>query len=114
MGSVGLPLALAGFDATTKPLFVDRSAVVRAGGLPRRRYVVPGQAAQPGLVTVQPALANARVSQLAEQLGEIVTSPLPPGLIVSTFALLPPSGVLPPFTMDFANKQALWVPSNCR
>ena len=109
---LGVPLGLAGFDGTGKLLFADRSAVVRAGGLPRRRYIIPAQAAQTSLSTVPPALANARVSQLAEQLGEILSSPLPPGLIVSTFALLPPSGVLPPFTMDFVKKEAIWAPSN--
>jgi len=109
---LGVPLALAGFDATSKLLFADRSAVVRAGGLPRRRYILPVSDAQQNLVAVQPALANARVSQLAEQLGETLTSPLPPGLIVDDFALLPPSGILPPYTMDFTNKVALWCPSN--
>lgn len=109
---LGVPLALAGFNATSKLLFADRSAVVRAGGLPRRRYILPVSDAQQSLVAVQPALANARVSQLAEQLGETLTSPLPPGLIVDDFELLPPSGILPPYTMDFTNKVALWCPSN--
>lgn len=109
---LGVPLALAGFDAASKLLFVDRSAVVRAGGLPRRRFILPVSDAQQNLVAVQPALANARVSQFAEQVGETLTPPLPPGLIVDDFALLPPGGILPSYTMDFTHKVALWCPSN--
>lgn len=109
---LGVPLALAGFDASSTLLFADRSAVVRAGGLPRRRYILPVSDAQQNLVAVQPALANARVSQFAEQLGESLSSVSPPGQIVDEFALLPPSGVLPSYTMDFTNKVALWCPSN--
>ena len=109
---LGVPLALVGFDASSKLQFADRSAVVRKGGLPRRRYVLPVQDAQQGLLTVQPALASARVSQLAEQLGTTLTPSSLPGLIASQFAFLPPSGILPPYVMDFANKVALWCPSN--
>lgn len=106
---LGVPLALAGFGAGASLLFADRGAVIREGGLPRRRYVVPGPA---GLLTAPPALANARVGQLAEQLGAVLSPASPPGLVVNTFAFLPPSGVLPPFTMDFVNQVALWAPSN--
>ena len=108
----GVPLALAGFDASGKLQFADRSAVVRTGGLPRRRYVVPAQGDQQGLRAAQPALANARVNQLAEQLGEILTPASPPGLIDGAFAFLPPSGVLPAYTMDFKNRVASWCPAN--
>jgi hypothetical protein len=109
---LGVPLALAGFDANKKLLFADRSAVVRTGGLPRRRYVLAASGGQQSLVTVQPALANARVSQLAEQLGEDLASTSLPGLIAGELSFMPPCGVLPPNTMDFVNKQALWCPSN--
>ena len=109
---LGVPLALAGFNAGSKLLFADRSAVVRTGGLPRRRYVLPALGTQQNLLTVQPALASARVGQLAEQLGEALTPSSPPGLIAGEFAFLPPSGVLPAYTMDFANKVALWCPAN--
>jgi hypothetical protein len=109
---LGVPLALAAFDASSKLQFADRAAVVRMGGLSRRRYVAPPLAGQPGLLTVQPALAGARVRQFAEQLGEALTPSSPPGLIAGDFAFLPPSGVLPPYTMDFVHKVALWCPSN--
>jgi hypothetical protein len=107
--SYGVPLALAGFDAASKLQFVDRSAVVRAGGLPRRRYLRP---VQQSLFAVQPALANARVNQFAEQIGQELTPSSPPGLVANEFASLPPAGLLPAYTMDFANRKALWCPSN--
>jgi hypothetical protein len=105
----GVPLALAGFDATSKLQFVDRSAVVRAGGLPRRRYLRPFQQ---NLSAVQPALANARVNQFAEQIGQELTPSSPAGLVANEFASLPPAGLLPSYTMDFVNRKALWCPSN--
>ena len=108
----GVPLAVAGFDAGSNLIFVDRSAVVRTGGLPRRRYIVPFQDGQQNLINVQPALANARVSQFSEQLGEDLTPASPPGLVASEFQYLPPSGILPAYTMDFQNKVALWCPTN--
>ena len=106
---LGTPVALAGFDASSKLLFADRSTVVRIGGLPRRRYLSPFQQT---IAAVRPALANARVNQFAEQLGEDLTPSSVPGLIANEFALLPPAGVLPAYTMDFPNQTALWCPSN--
>jgi hypothetical protein len=108
---LGVPLGVGWFDAASKLQFLDRFAVVRTGGLPRRRYTLPSADGK-SLAAVQPALANARVNQLAEQLGEDLTPTSPPGLIAGEFALLPPVGVLPPYTMDFVNGVALWCPSN--
>ncbi len=106
---LGVPVALIGFNNTWEPQFVDRSAVVRSGGLPRSRYVLPAQTGNPNtLLLVQPALAQARISQLAEQLGE---SPSLTNLVQS-FAFLPPCGVLPASAMDFNNQVGLWFPPN--
>ncbi len=105
---LGVPVALVGFDNTWKAQFIDRAAVVRAGGLPRTRYVLPVQPGAAGApLLVQPALAQARVAQLAEQIGAT------PGLtsLVPAFALLPPCGVLPASSMDFVKQVALWFPS---
>jgi hypothetical protein len=106
---LGVPLALAGFDSSSKLLFADRSAVVRFGGLPRRRYlrVLPDR-----LSAVQPALASARINQFAEQLGADLTPASLPALVPNEFVFLPPAGVLPAYTMDFPNKKALWCPSD--
>jgi hypothetical protein len=105
---LGVPVALAGFDNTWNLQFIDRSAVVRTGGLTRTRYVLPAQPGASGApLLAQPALAQARVAQLAEQIGAT------PGLtsFVPTFTLLPPCGVLPASSMDFAKHVALWFPS---
>ena len=76
----GVPLALAGFDSSWKPLFVDRSAVARAGGLPRRRYILPSKpGGESTPLLVQPALAQARIAQLAEQ--RLRRCPAPPSIL---------------------------------
>jgi hypothetical protein len=104
---IGVPLALVGFDTTWKPVFLDRASVVRAGGLARSRYLLPAQPGQPGTpLLVQPALAQARVTQLSEQIAAS------PGLtsFIPEFAFLPPCGILPAAAMDFTNQIALWFP----
>jgi len=211
-----------------KPLFIDRSAVVRAGGLPRRRYVFPaqpppllhwqsatafaagdfivdpngnvqlvqtggtsggpppqwkavfGQTTEDGTVTwiengpaswqpnsaftanqflydangnmqhvltagtsgsaepdwngiylptadgtvtwinngtgnpplVQPALAQARINQLSEQLSEAMVQRQPFQTLASIFPTLPPSGILPASAVNFAAHRASWLPRN--
>lgn len=106
---LGLPVGLIGFDSAWKAQFVDRWSVTRNGGLSRTRYVLPAQPSGPGTpLLVQPALAQARVAQLAEQVSES------PGLatLAPSFALLPPCGMLPAAAMDFVHKVALWFPAN--
>jgi hypothetical protein len=106
---LGVPLGLVGFDTTWKPLFVDRAGVVRPGGVRRTRYVVPPLPAAGGAsLLIQPGLAQARVSQLSEQIAGL------PGLtnFVQAFTLLPPCGVLPATAVDLVHKDALWFPSN--
>ena len=106
---LGVPVALAGFSNTWQLLWVDCSSVVRTGGLSRNRYVLP---ASPGvasaLLLVDPALAQARVAQLSEQLGAL------PGLtsFAQDFTYLPPCGVLPAASMNFTSQTGLWFPSN--
>ena len=108
---LGVPLALAAFGAGSKQLlFVDRSAVARSGGLPRRRYLLAAPVADQGFVAAQPALANARVSQFEGQLGDDLTPTSLPGLIAGELAFLPPCGLLPSYAMDFVNGVATWAP----
>jgi hypothetical protein len=227
---LGLPVALIAFDpgAAWKPLFVDCSAVVRAGGLPRRRYVLPsqplplmqwqsntgfvagdfviddnqnvqlaqtggtsggpppqwkttfGQPTTDGSVTwiengpsswrpnknfaagqfifdrngnmqhvliagvsgnlepvwngvylptadgtltwinngsgnppvIQPALAQARINQLSEQLSQVMAQQQPFNSLADIFPTLPPSGILPAQAMNFRQQRALWLPPN--
>ncbi len=106
---LGVPLALAGFSTTWQLQWVDCSSVVRTGGLSRNRYVLP---ATPGVASAfllaNPALAQARVAQLSEQLGAL------PGLtsFSQDFANLPPCGVLPASSLNFSTQTGLWFPSN--
>jgi hypothetical protein len=106
---LGLPLAIVGFDAASKLLFADRFSVVRQGGLPRVRYMLPAQLglAEP-IQLVQPALAQARIAQLAEQ---IVQTPNI-GNLAADFALLPPAGILPAAAVSFPQKAITWFPAN--
>ena len=105
---LGVPVALVGFDSSWKAQFVDRSAVVRAGGLPRRRYVLPAEPGAAAPMLVQPALAQARISQLSE----LISSPPLLSSLVPAFAFLPPCGVLPAQAIDFPNHVGRWFPSN--
>ena len=88
-----------------QPLFLDCSAVVRGGGLPRRRYSLPAQA-------TQPALAQARINQLSEQLAQTLAAGTTIGNLSALFATLPPSGILPVSAVNFANASAPWMPPN--
>ena len=103
--SLGVPLALLAFNTTWQPLFVDCSAVVRSGGLPRRRYSLPAQA-------TQPALAQARINQLSEQLAQTLAAGTTIGNLSDLFTTLPPSGILPVAALNFTNASAPWLPPN--
>ena len=84
--SLGVPIALIGFDASWQALFADRAAVVRQGGRALHR---------PSLMPLSgtPFLWQARIEQFAEQLaslGEVSSEDLG-----DYFAWLPPVGTLP-------------------
>jgi hypothetical protein len=105
---LGVPVGLIGFDSSWKALFVDRWSVVRTGGLRRSRYVLPAQPGAAAPMLVQPALAQARISQLSEQINT------PPGLtnLIPACAFLPPCAILPASAMDFTHRIGLWFPPN--
>ncbi|MBL0424006.1 hypothetical protein [Ramlibacter alkalitolerans] len=92
----GLPLALVALDpATRRPLWLDRASVVRAGGRPRdARLANTGGALLAS--SRKPALWQARIEQLAEQVaaaGE--PSPAASELRAGFSRFLPPVGLLP-------------------
>ncbi len=108
---LGVPLAVAAFDSSWKPLFIDCGAVARAGGLPRRSYVLPvGPDGAPSLV--EPGLLQSRISQFAEQLSERLTSTTPLENLSDVFSSAPPSGIVPAAALDFVAKKNLWFPPN--
>ena len=61
---------------------------------------------------VQPGLAQARVAQLSEQLGQIMSQSIKFNTLADNFATLPPSGILPSAAVDFVKKIGLWFPPN--
>lgn len=91
----GVPLAAIGFDASWKPAFIDRWAVVRTGGFPRRRSTTPDpldiHIANGNFINAyNPFLAEARIHQFAEQWNETK-----PKALTDQFSILPAIGALP-------------------
>jgi len=91
---VGVPLALIGFEPPAEeglpatPLFIDRAAVVRAGGAPRERTpLLPARGT--------PLLWQARMQQLAEHLASLSAEDLEDGTAILSLDQLPPVGLLP-------------------
>jgi hypothetical protein len=110
---LGVPVALVGFDSSWNAQFVDKSAVVRVGGLARSRYTLPALSGGGPPLLVQPALAQARVLQLSEHLSALFGAP-PPYItnFSQAFAFLPPCGVLPASALDFVKHVAPLFPPN--
>ena len=90
----GAPIALVGVDAEWRPVFEDRASVVRQGGRARdARLIASGGRLAPN--SRLPALWQARIEQLAEQLAE-AGEPMPDApTLAQAFARLPPAGLLP-------------------
>ena len=86
--ALGVPLALIAFDVNRRPLWVDRFAVVREGGRPRRRRLIDQQG--------EPRLWQAQFEQFSAQLAELAS--LDPA--AANFLTLPPVGVLPKVFVD--------------
>ncbi|GIV76626.1 MAG: hypothetical protein KatS3mg050_1020 [Litorilinea sp.] len=86
--SLGVPIALVGFDDAWQPLFVDRHAVVREGGQRKARPpLVPDSGT--------PFLWQARIQQFIQQVAEAVATGASPETLRQEFHYLPPAGLLP-------------------
>ena len=85
---VGVPIGLVGFDAAWAPLFIDRHAVVRAGGRGRRRMPLVAAGGSP-------LLWQGRIQQFAEQLNDAQASGRTTAEVAADFRYLPPVGLLP-------------------
>ena len=110
--NVGLPIGLLGFDDKWKPIFIDRHAVVRTGGYPRRRASTPDpldiRIDQGDFVAAyNPFLAEARIHQFAEELSETG-----PQLLADQFSFLPPVGVVPVSAVDLFARRNVSFPGN--
>jgi hypothetical protein len=61
---------------------------------------------------IQPALAQARVNQLSEQLSQTLAQQLAFNTLADIFPTLPPSGILPTAALNFNKSTAPWFPPN--
>lgn len=61
---------------------------------------------------VQPALAQARINQLSEQLSQVMAQQQSFKTLADIFPTLPPSGILPAAALNFTNQTAPWLPPN--
>ena len=62
---------------------------------------------------VQPALAQARINQLSEQLSQILAAGGVTGKTLADYCpTLPPCGVVPAASLNFTNQTAPWFPAN--
>ncbi|MDB5877942.1 MAG: hypothetical protein JWQ41_1356, partial [Variovorax sp.] len=108
----GVPIALVAVDASWKPLWTDRAAVVRQGGRAReaRLQLAPGAGMQLAANSRLPALWQARIEQFAEQIAES-GDPLPPPQVLSDpFLQLPPCGLMPKSALDLGNFRSPFFP----
>jgi hypothetical protein len=92
--ALGTPLALIGFDAGRRPLWIDRHAVVREGGRPRVRVL--------RAATGEPRLWEAQFDQFCAELSE-QESQQP---AAATFLRLPPVGALPRACLELTRNPA--------
>jgi hypothetical protein len=97
---IGLPIGLVGVDDTYTPLFIDRYAVVRQGGQPKRRaLLVPGSG--------YPFLWQARIQQFAGHVTDLAAAAAPVVLdavaLAKEFCYLPPAGLLPNVALGLRN-----------
>lgn len=101
----GVPLALVGFTADWKLDFVDRHAVARVGGTPRRRSTVTPYAGDA-------RLWQARLDQFTGQIAQLPS--FEPEVLRAAFVRMPPVGVLPAALFDTAARRQRFFPSSFR
>ena len=85
---VGVPLALVSFDEKGALEFIDRFAVVRQGGRPKRRTPLVQNAGSP-------FVWQARIEQFAEQVADAPGDGADVTALAEQFRYLPPTGILP-------------------
>ncbi len=94
----GVPVGVVGFDAAWKPLFLDRSSVVRVGGFPRWVLDTPLEDTWPA---PNPFLAEAQIRQFLEQVSDLAIPAATP--LSTNFQVVPPVGILAPAAFNLAN-----------
>jgi hypothetical protein len=100
---LGVPLALFAFAPDWSLLFADRSAVVRAGGMPAPRTPAVRRAGSAFLF-------QAQLSQFVEHLADLGLGAVTPDLLAQAMRQLPPVGVLPISMLNVANRRQSFFP----
>jgi len=112
----GVPIALIGVDAEFRPQFADRAAVVRQGGRPRDSRLLLSRGADDGFSLLTkprlPALWQAQIEQLAEQVAELGDTAPAAATLAQAFGVLPPTGLLPSNVLDLATHSSGFFPAN--
>lgn len=106
----GVAVALFGMDASFLPQFADRASVVRRGGLARVSRLQRAEGAGLASSARLPALWQAQIEQLAEQLASLGDAPA--NVLASQFHRLPPCGLLPRDAVDFATQRSAFFPAS--
>ncbi|VAW06076.1 hypothetical protein MNBD_ALPHA04-1791 [hydrothermal vent metagenome] len=95
----GVPLALLGFNQDWTLKFLDSSAVVRSGGMPKPRTSFIGGSGNP-------YLWQAQVSQFSEHLMALEAEPA--NALAKNFEFLPPVGILPSDILSGNGRQSFF------
>lgn len=111
----GVALAVIGLDVDHRPSYVDSAAVRRRGGLARdSRLQLAGSSGEGplrlGSSSRLPALWQAQIEQLAEQIAETDGGQPDPYALGEALARLPPCGVLPRSVIDLDNASTALLP----
>lgn len=96
----------AGTSGATEPSWNGAYLPTRDGSI---TWINQGTGTPP---VIQPGLAQARINQLSEQLGQTLAQGTAFTTLADIFPTLPPSGLLPAAALDFANLKAPWLPRN--
>ncbi len=107
----GVPLGLVACADDWTPLFLDRASVVRSGGHARHGRI-GGIAGGLDIHWRLPALWQARLEQLAEQIAAAGDTVPDPATLAADYARLPPFGLLPANVVDLANLSSDFFPGS--
>jgi hypothetical protein len=105
----GVPLGLVACADDWTPLFLDRASVVRSGGHARYGRIA-GAGGGLAIHWRLPALWQARLEQLAEQIAAAGDTAADPATLAADYARLPPFGLLPANVVDLATLSSGFFP----
>ncbi|QKS29860.1 MAG: hypothetical protein HT579_13645 [Candidatus Accumulibacter similis] len=107
----GVPLGLVACADDWTPLFLDRASVVRSGGHARYGRIA-GAAGGLAIHWRLPALWQARLEQLAEQIAAAGETAADAATLAADYARLPPFGLLPANVVDLSTLSSGFFPGS--